>query len=164
MKDLELVFESEHIQYVKLSENLINEYLLMVNNPEIANKISHDVRTFTYEEEQNWVKRKLEENSMCYSMIEKSTGSYIGNVEIVSVHDGIGEIGITITEKQQNKHFGTEAMRTIINYGYNNLNLKGFELNVYSTNLRAIHCYEKVGFVKDGIGKTEEDIHMIFKG
>ena len=41
--------------------------------------------------------------------------------------------------------------------------LKGIELNVYKTNSRAIHCYEKVGFIQDGAGKTEEDIHMIHK-
>ena len=163
MKNFELIFESENIQYVKLSEDLINEYLTMVNNPEVANKISHNMRTFTYEEEEKWVRTKLEENAICYSMIEKATGEYIGNVEIMEINNGIGEIGITITPKQQNKHYGTEAMKAIMKYGYNKLNLDGFELNVYSTNPRAIHCYENVGFQKDGVGKTEEDIHMIHK-
>ena len=67
MKNFELIFESENIQYVKLSEDLINEYLTMVNDPEVANKISHNMRTFTYEEEQKWVRTKLEENAICYS-------------------------------------------------------------------------------------------------
>ena len=65
MKNFELIFESENIQYVKLSEDLINEYLTMVNDPEVANKISHNMRTFTYEEEQKWVRTKLEENAIC---------------------------------------------------------------------------------------------------
>ena len=64
MKNFELIFESENIQYVKLSEDLINEYLTMVNDPEVANKISHNMRTFTYEEEQKWVRTKLEENAI----------------------------------------------------------------------------------------------------
>ena len=85
-------------------------------------------------------------------MIEKATGEYIGNVEIMRINNGVGEIGITITPKQQNKHYGTEAMKAIMKYGYNKLNLDGFELNVYSTNPRAIRCYENVGFQKDGVG------------
>ena len=64
MKNFELIFESENIQYVKLSEDLINEYLIMVNDPEVANKISHNMRAFTYEEEQKWVRTKLEENAI----------------------------------------------------------------------------------------------------
>ena len=163
MKNFELVFESENIQYIKLSEELISEYLIMVNDPEVANKISHNMRTFTYEEEQEWVRNKLEKNAICYSMIEKITGEYIGNIEIIRINNGIGEIGITITPKKQNKHYGTESMKAIMDYGYNNLNLIGFELEVYSTNSRAIRCYENVGFQKDGVGKTEEDIHMIHK-
>ena len=35
--------------------------------------------------------------------------------------------------------------------------------NVYNTNERGIHCYEKVGFIKDGVGKTDEDIHMTYR-
>ncbi len=38
------------------------------------------------------------------------------------------------------------------------------ELNVYATNLKAIHCYEKVDFVKDGIGEIESKIHMSIFG
>ena len=163
MKNFELIFESEHIQYVRLSKDLIAEYLKMVNNPDVANKISHNMRVFTYEEEEKWISTKLEENAMCYSMIEKDTKEYIGNIEIKEINNGIGEIGTTITPQKQNRHYGTEAMKAIMDYGYNNLNLVGFELNVYSTNPRAIRCYENVGFQKDGVGKTEEDIHMIHK-
>lgn len=96
-------------------------------------------------------------------MIEKITGEYIGNIEIMHQNNNIGEIGIFITANKQDKHYGTESMKRIIEYGYNELKLDGFELNVYSTNPRAIHCYEKVGFVNIGVGKTEDDIHMMLK-
>ena len=35
MEDLELIFQSENIYYVKMSEYLIKEYLKMYNNIEI---------------------------------------------------------------------------------------------------------------------------------
>lgn len=97
-------------------------------------------------------------------MIEKKTDEFIGNIEIMHIDDNkIGEIGICITATKQNQHYGTEAMQAIMKYGYEEMGLKGIELNVYKTNSRAIHCYEKVGFVQAGTGKTEEDIHMIHK-
>ena len=163
MNNYKIIFESENIIYINLNENLINEYLLMINDIEVAKQISHNIKTYTYEQEKEWVKEKLNENAYCYSMIEKNTGNYIGNIEIMEIKDGIGELGISITPKMQNKHYGTEAIKTIINYGYSKLNLKGFDLNVYKTNERAIHCYEKVGFIQAGTGKTEEDLHMIYK-
>lgn len=156
----EIVFESENIYYVKLDEKLVNDYLIMVNDPNVASKISHKIRTYTYEQEVNWLKSKLEENALCFSMLEKSTGEYIGNIEIMEIENNIGELGISITASKQDKHYGTESIKALLKYAYEELNLDGMELNVYATNPRAIHCYEKAGFIRDGMGKTEEDIHM----
>lgn len=161
--EYEIVFESENIIYVKLNEKLINDYLIMVNDPEVANKISHKVRTYTYEDELEWLKLKLQEKAMCFSMIEKQTGEFIGNIEIMKINNNIGELGIAITPKKQSKHYGTESIKALLNYAYEKLDLDGMDLNVYSTNSRAIHCYEKIGFVIDGQGKTADDLHMINK-
>ncbi len=163
MEKYERIFESENIDYINLNKSLIEDYLEMVNHPEVANKISHNPRTYTYEEELAWVNENLEKKKLIFSMIEKKTGEYIGNVEIMHIKNNIGEIGISITPKKQSKSFGTEAMKAIIKYGQEEIGLDGFELNVYKTNKKAIHCYEKVGFVQAGIGKTEEDNHMIYK-
>ena len=136
----------------------------MINDIEVANKISHNPKNFTYEDELKWVESNLRENAIIFSMIEKNTEEYIGNVEIMHINDKrIGEVGICITASKQNQHYGTEAMEAIIKYGFEKMGLSGLELNVYKTNQRAIHCYEKAGFVQDGIGKTQEDIHMIYK-
>lgn len=159
--EYQIVFESKNILYVKLNEGLINDYLVMINDPEVANKISHKIRTYTYEDELNWLKSKLQEKAICFSMIEKHSGNFIGNIEIMKINNNIGELGITITPKKQNKHYGTESIKAMLNYAYEELNLDGVELNVYSTNPKAIHCYEKIGFIADGKGKIDEDIHMI---
>lgn len=96
-------------------------------------------------------------------MIEKETNDFIGNIEILEINNNIGEIGIAITPNKQNKHYGQESIKRLIDYSFKELKLDGLELNVYDFNQRGIKCYEKVGFVKEGIGKTEEDIHMIIK-
>lgn len=156
----EVVFESTNIYYVRLTKKLINDYLAMVNDPEIARLISRNIRTYTYEEELEWVESKLKEKALCYSMLEKATGEYIGNIEIMKIENSIGELGISITATKQNKHFGTEAIKALLDYAREELKLNGMELNVYTTNPRALHCYEKVGFVRDGVGRTMDDIHM----
>lgn len=163
MDKYEIIFESENILYIKINESLINDYLIMVNNPEVQKGISRKEKIYTYEQELEWVKEKLNEDATIFSMIEKETNEYIGNVEIMKIIENVGEIGITITPLKQNKHYGQEAMKSIINYALNIMNLENVDLNVYKTNPRAINCYEKVGFIRDGVGKTEEDIHMIYK-
>jgi RimJ/RimL family protein N-acetyltransferase len=49
-----------------------------------------------------------------------------------------------------NKGYGTEAMQLVLQHGFQTLNLNRIMLEVYTTNPRAIRCYEKVGFVHEG--------------
>ena len=109
------------------------------------------------------IKEKLDENAIVYSMIVKDTNEFIGNIEIMKIKDNIGEMGIAITRKKQDNHFGQEAIKRFIDYSFNDLNLDGLELNVYNFNPRGIKCYQNVGFVEVGPGNTEEDIHMIIR-
>ena len=159
----EIIFESERISFVKLTEKLVQDYLDMVNDIDVQKYISRNRKKYKLNGELEWIKSKLEENAIIFSMIEKETNEYIGNVEIMEIKDNVGEMGIAITPKKQDKHYGQEAIKRFIEYAFNTLNLDGLELNVYNFNPRGIRCYEKVGFIKDGQGKTEEDIHMSIK-
>ncbi len=161
--EYEIIFESNRIKFIKLSKKLVNDYLDMVNDVEVQRFISHKRKIYSLDGELEWIKSKLEENAIIFSMIEKQTNEFIGNIEIMKINNNIGEVGIAITRKKQNKHFGQEAIKRLIEYSFSELNLDGLELNVYDFNSRGINCYEKVGFVIDGQGKTKEDIHMLLK-
>ena len=50
----------------------------------------------------------------------------------------------------QNKGAGQFAIKEMLNHAFNNLNLHRIQLEVLSSNDRAIHVYEKLGFVKEG--------------
>ena len=42
MNKYEKIFESERIYYIKITKDLIDDYLNMINDIEVANKISHN--------------------------------------------------------------------------------------------------------------------------
>lgn len=146
-----------------MSKFLIDDYLKMYNNSDIQKVLFRNRKVFTYEQISNWIDKCLGGNVCVFSMINKKTNEYIGVIEIILAEDNIGEVVISITPDQQNKHYGTEAIRAIVKYGYEKVGLNDIELNVYKSNKRAIHCYEKVGFVLAGDGYTEEDVQMKYK-
>ena len=158
--DYEIIFESERINFIKLTEKLVKDYLDMVNDIEVQKFISHNRKTYELDGELEWIKSKLEKNAIIFSMVEKETNEFIGNIEIMKIKNNVGEMGIAITPKKQDKHYGQEAIKRFIEYAFYNLSLDGLELNVYNFNPRGISCYEKVGFIKDSQGKSDEDIHM----
>ncbi len=62
-----------------------------------------------------------------------------------------GEVGIVIGARDYwGKGYGTDAMQTLVAWGFYTLNLNRVTLRVYSDNARAIRCYEKVGFQIEG--------------
>ena len=61
------------------------------------------------------------------------------------------EVGILIGAREYwGQGHGTDAMRTLVNWGFNTLNLNRVYLRVFADNARAIRCYQKVGFVEEG--------------
>lgn len=73
---------------------------------------------------------------------------FIGNVELMDYDGKSAELAISITEGMQNKHYGQEAITTMINYAFNVLGLEQLNAVVFSHNERSLHCLEKYGFVK----------------
>ena len=155
----EQVFESDRIRFVKVSEELIPEYLLMVNDYENVNRfIGSSRRTYTAEQEAEWVRGKLAEKAVVFSMIEKESGRFIGNIELMDVNETEGELGIAITAGMQDRGFGTEAVAAAVRYGFDTLGLRRVFLRTRLFNARAIRTYEKCGFRE--FGRTETHLLM----
>ena len=153
------VFESERISFVEVTEELIKDYLAMVNDIErVARFIGRRTEPITEEQELVWVRKKREEKAAIWSMIEKATGEFIGNIEFMDVRGAEGELGIAITAKKQNLGFGREAIRAAVSYAAARFGLKRITLKVYPDNPRALHVYEACGF--RAYDRTEEDIFM----
>ena len=156
---MELVFESDRICFVEVSKLLINDYLIMVNDYENFKKyIGGKKKVFTEEQEIEWVQEKREEKAPVFSMIEKSSGKFIGNIELMDMSDTEGELGIAITAETQNLGYGTEAVSSMIQYGFNHYGLQRIVLRTNPNNARAIHVYEKCGF--RAYDRTDEHVSM----
>lgn len=159
---MKMVFESENIYFVEVSEQLVKDYLVMLNDHEHVQK--HIRRKYvpreplTEEQEIKWVHEKLTEKASIFSMIEKKTGSFIGNIEFMNMNDFEGELGIAITAEKQNKGYGTEAVFAMIEYGIRRLGLKRIILKANPENARAIHVYEKCGFRE--YHRTDDHVFM----
>lgn len=153
------LFESERIRFVEVSEELVPDYLRMVNDLEhVGRFIGRRTEPVSEEKERKWVREKLAENAALFSMIEKSSGSFIGNIELMDFTETEAELGIAITAAKQDLGYGTEAIRAVTDYAFDQLVLKRVFLKVYPDNARAIRVYEKCGFRE--YDRTEEDVFM----
>ena len=79
---MDAVFESENIIYVRPSFDLVPEYLEMVNDIEnVARFIGDRREPLSEKDEIDYIKDKMDNDATMFSMLEKDTREFIGNIE-----------------------------------------------------------------------------------
>ena len=65
--------------------------------------------------------------------------------------DGSADLSVILGEAEaRDKGLGTEAIRLILSYAFEDLSLKSVALSVFDFNEAAIHTYENLGFEREG--------------
>lgn len=88
-------------------------------------------------------------------------GQYIGMADYRDVEKikRSCTIGITIGEKDYwGKGYGTDAIKVLIEFLFNRVNLRRIQLDTWSGNKRAISAYSKCGFKVEGTLRESEYI------
>ena len=114
---------------------------------------------YTLENETKWyegLSADKDQYSFAIETIEEE--KYIGGCGVNSVDwkNSIAVIGIFIGDKNYwDKGYGTDAMKILVKFIFEQMNINKVKLNVYGFNERAIRCYEKCGFKKEGTLRQE---------
>ncbi len=130
-------------------------YTKWMNDKDVTENLGGMAKIVTYKDEKDWIIKN--NNGYNFAMILRDGDRLLGNVSLMDVNliNRTASLGIFIGEKEdRNKGYGKEAIKLILNYGFNSLNLNNIMLKVYSFNERAINTYEKVGFKKFGVRKA----------
>ncbi len=111
---------------------------------------------FSPQKSKEWLEKTLkedEQNLFMFMIRRLEDDRLIGEVGLDGVQWNHGDtfIGIGLGEREfWGKGYGTDAMRVILRYAFNELNLHRVSLNVFEYNRRALRSYEKVGFKVEG--------------
>lgn len=101
-------------------------------------------------------KKYLDENATpeaTFVIVTLENDKMIGTVSLESINNinRTATLGIFIGDKDyRSKGYGTEAIKLILDYGFNYLNLNNIKLDLMSFNERALKCYKKCGFKEYG--------------
>ena len=87
-------------------------------------------------------------------LIETLEGRPVGHLALLQVdpHHKRAELAISIGEKDcWSRGYGTDAIRAVLHHGFEDLRLRRIDLHTDADNARGIRCYEKCGFVREGV-------------
>ena len=102
---------------------------------------------------QSILKDVIQHQNHVFDIVELATDALLGRCMLFDI-DQINRratVGIVIGEKAYwGQGFGQEAIRLLLDYGFNLLNLHNIMIGTFAYNKRAIRCYQKLGFQEIG--------------
>ncbi len=129
----------------------VEKFTEWFNDEEVVENLQFAVQNIGLNSQKNMLEMLSKKH--WYAIINKYDDKLLGDCGLVSIDHlhRVGEIGICIGNKKfWNQGYGEEALRLLLSYSFNYLNLRNIMLEVYSTNERAINCYKKLGFKEIG--------------
>lgn len=140
----------------------IPTFVRWFNDPEVRQYILMFAPMSTTQEER-WFESLQDRKDDFLFAIEAQVGDewiHIGNAGLhrIDWKERLAVLGIALGEKDYwGKGYGTDATRAMLGFAFKTLNLHRVELEVFDFNSRAIRCYEKAGFRREG---TRRESHF----
>ncbi len=130
----------------------IEKFTEWLNDFETTDYTGRSAIITTLEGEKKYFEENMDKNYNFF-IVTLDNDKLIGTVGLEK-YDGINRtatLGIFIGDKEyRSQGYGTEAIRLILDYGFNYLNLNNIKLDLMSFNERALKCYQKCGFKEYG--------------
>lgn len=123
------------------------EWLRKIRNQYRDSFYSRD--EITPQQQRSWYIRYQEESTDQMFIIKDKNGEQIGTIALYNMNmsDRSAEIGrIVLLEDYRSQGYMEEALRLVVNYGFNRLRLYRLKVSTYLDNAAAIGLYNKVGF------------------
>ena len=96
-------------------------------------------------------------NTVRCAIVTEESDDILGLVSLT----GIDQLNQSVTfhimignNDNRNKGIGTFDVNEMLKYAFNNLHLNRVEIDVLASNNRAIHVYEKAGFVRERVMRS----------
>lgn len=103
------------------------------------------------EQERDWAAHAAVDPNTPSYIIQTLDGKDIGTVGL-HIQGSRATLGIAIHESDQwARGLGTDAVRTLVDGAFRTKPLVRIDLTVLPENSRAIRCYERVGFAREGV-------------
>ncbi len=149
-------------------------FLRWINDPDVVEYLSN-IFSYSLETETAWfeaiLKRPMAEHPLVIDLRlthgknGKSEWLAIGNCAFMGIADihRSAEVGIFLGEKEYwSQGYGTEAMRLMLKFGFEDLNFHRIWLRVLESNHRARKSYLKAGYIEEGRLRKAEFRHGFY--
>lgn len=99
-----------------------------------------------------WLENSTREDLLTFAIADRESGEFVGTIQLRDIQSFARRslFSIILKPGAQGKGYGSDALRTLLGFAFNELNLHKITLMVYESNEGGRRLYEKVGFQYEG--------------
>lgn len=114
-------------------------------------------RPKTEEYQLNWLENSTREDLITFAIADMATEEFLGTCQLRSINRACHRslFSIILKPSAQGRGYGSDALRTLLRFAFQELNLHKVTLMVYASNEGGRRLYEKVGFTYEGTLRQE---------
>ena len=145
-----LVGEKVYLSPLNPDDN--EKYTKWLNDANITRFLSIHNHMVSLFGEREYLEKASKEDTN-FAIVNVHNDELLGSIsfDTVDYKNGCATLGIFIGEEDNlSKGYGSEAIKLLLAFGFNQLRLHNVMLTVHSDNPRAIKCYTKCGFKEFG--------------
>lgn len=134
-------------------DDVSDDYLSWVNDPEITRFLEIKYQTFTKESLRDFILLcKNSDNKTLWGIYCNETGKHIGNISITcDFNREIFEAGYFLGDRDYwGTSAGLEALLLMMKYGFETYGMRRIIDGAYANNMNARFLFRKIGFEKEG--------------
>jgi RimJ/RimL family protein N-acetyltransferase len=149
----ESILHGEKVRLRPVVESDLPRFAEWLQDAEVTRWLAAISEPPALEDEYEWWQEKRSDPDTLLWSIDTLDGELVGNVELrLSPANRRGELGIAIQDKSRwGQGLGTDAVLAVLDYAFAELGLNRVELTTDEANTRALRCYERCGFVREGL-------------
>ncbi|WP_141527155.1 GNAT family N-acetyltransferase [Bacillus cereus] len=144
----------EVIKLESFKKSDFKQLINWINSEEFLIQWSGNAFTFPLDEQQ--LEKYIESaNTLAFKVVDEETSDVIGHISLGQIDNinksaRIGKVLVGNT-KMRGRSIGKHMMKAVLHIAFDELKLHRVTVGVYDFNTSAISCYEKIGFVKEGL-------------
>ena len=117
-----------------------------MHDPSVTQYMQTDFSKKTLSDCQAFIRSSFSSSNQHFALVSDDSDLYLGTVSLKNIENERAEFAITIRKQAMGSGLAAEGMRAIIQYGFENLNLKTVYWCVSPLNQRAVRFYNKNGY------------------
>jgi RimJ/RimL family protein N-acetyltransferase len=159
------MLEGELVRLRALEPDDLERCYRWMNDSQVTRFLEGGRYPISMAQERDWLDNAVRSrgsfSDVLFAIETKEGGAHIGNAGLhgSSAEHRRANLGIVIGDKDYwSKGYGTDTVRTLLRFAFEQMNLHRVELGTFDFNERAQACYRKCGFVEEGCRRDDRYI------